>query len=115
MVTHDERSVLQPKLDTDDRGLRAALMGSQTWMKLFGGSAPHHDIPSIDYYFLGALRDLVSGSSAPSPDRPIVRCGPTTFRVNDRLVIVRYLSQKELFWIRAHGFSQIYYVIDDML
>jgi hypothetical protein len=91
------------------------LIGLQTWRKLFLGAGRRTDIPSLDYYFLGALHDLVDVPNSPRPDRPIVRCGPTTFFVNDRLVIIRYLSRRELTWIRARRFKQVYYVLDDML
>ena len=86
-----------------------------TWRKLFGSFASYRDIPTVDYYFLGALGDLVRGSKETVSDRPILRCGPTTFVVGRRLVIVRYLSPKELTWIRRQAFEQVYYVIDDML
>ena len=86
-----------------------------TWRKLFGSFASYQDIPTVDYYFLGALRDLVRAPNDTVSDRPILRCGPTTFVVGRRLVIVRYLSPKELTWIRRQAFEQVYYVIDDML
>ena len=86
-----------------------------TWRKLFGSFANYQDIPTVDYYFLGALRDLVRAPNDTGSDRPILRCGPTTFVVGRRLVIVRYVSPKELTWIRRQAFEQVYYVIDDML
>ena len=85
------------------------------WRKLFGSFASYQDIPTVDYYFLGALRDLVREPNDTGSNRPILRCGPTTFVVGRRLVIVRYLSRKELLWINQRAFEQVYYIIDDML
>src|SRR5262245_38523563 len=90
-------------------------MAAQIWRMLLGSVSRHRDIPSLDYYFLGALGDLVRVPGGTCSHRPIVRCGPTTFAANDRLVIIRYLTNKELIWIRAQNFEHIYYVIDDML
>jgi len=90
-------------------------MAAKIWRRFFGDVRAERDIPSLDYYFLGALHDLVRAPDDTWPERPIVRCGPTTFVVNDRLVIIRYLSRKEWIWIRSRRFKQVYYVVDDML
>ncbi len=83
-------------------------------MRLFHGRGG--DIPSIDYYLLGALRDLVRSPEGAGGDRPIVRRGPYVFSTRDCLVIVRYITARELQWIGGESrFERIYYVLDDML
>jgi len=83
------------------------------WTKLFHGRGS--DIPTVDYYFLGAMRDLVGTPDDGNAARPIVRRGPFTFTTRDRLVIVRYITAEELRWIDKHRSEQVFYVLDDML
>jgi hypothetical protein len=73
------------------------------------------NIPTVDYYFLGAMRDLVQTGSGVTAAKPIIRLGPHTFAHSRRLVIIRYLTAGELTAVRSRTWERIYYVIDDML
>lgn len=84
------------------------------WQSLFT-PRPGHAIPTVDYYFLGAMSDLVRTGNGEASARPIVRLGPHTFAHGRRLVIVRYLTADELSNVRCRPWERVYYVIDDML
>jgi hypothetical protein len=72
-------------------------------------------IPTVDYYFLGAMRDLVHAGNGEGGTRPITRLGPHTFAHGRRLVIIRYLTAEERSIVGSQPWERVYYVIDDML
>lgn len=73
------------------------------------------DIPTVHFYFLGALADLVREDRTDDQCQCIHRTGPFTFVTNNHLVIIRYLSDQELSWVGKRHWQRIFYVIDDML
>jgi len=85
------------------------------WLQSLIARRPEPAIPTVDYYFLGAMGDLVRGGNRKSPTRPIIRLGPHTFTYGRRLVIVRYLTAGELSIVRGRTWERVYYVIDDVL
>ena len=72
-------------------------------------------IPTVDYYFLGALSDLVAPSGRPDAGRPIARTGPHTFVRGDRAVVVRYVTDEEVAMLGRRSWERVFYVVDDML
>jgi hypothetical protein len=85
------------------------------WLQDLLGPRAEPDIPTVDYYFLGAMRNFVRTGNADSAAQPIIRLGPHTFAHDRRLVIIRYLTAGELAAVRSRAWERVYYVIDDML
>ncbi|MDX2266434.1 MAG: hypothetical protein NW215_15850 [Hyphomicrobiales bacterium] len=67
------------------------------------GSWP--DNATIDYYLAGAFR----------ADAALRRVGPNTFQLGDRLIVVRYITERELRAARASRWRGVNYVVDDVL
>ncbi len=84
-----------------------------SWSTRIGRPIP--TIPTVDYYFAGALSSLVASNGNPEPGRPIARLGPHTVACGRRVVIFRYITRSELTCLRALGPERVYYLIDDML
>jgi hypothetical protein len=89
--------------------------GGMRWFRSLLKPRADHTIPTVDYYFLGAMNDLVRAGNGNSDARPIIRLGPHTFAHGRRLVIIRYLTADELATVRNRTWERVYYVIDDML
>ncbi|MGQ0672797.1 MAG: hypothetical protein ACT4N2_07970 [Hyphomicrobium sp.] len=83
------------------------------WLGTLLGRRRSGPIPTADYYFLGALGDLVDETGA--GHRPIVQLGPHTFACQDRLVVIRYATDAELAAIERRRWREVFYVIDDVL
>jgi hypothetical protein len=85
------------------------------WLQVLLAPRAEPDIPTVDYYFLGAMRELVRTGHGEAAARPVIRLGPHTFAHDRRLVIIRYLTAAELSAVRSRTWERVYYVIDDML
>src|SRR5918999_1591499 len=85
------------------------------WLRSIFARRAEPAIPTVDYYFLGAMRGLVRTRSGVTAAGPIIRLGPHTFAHGRRLVIIRYLTAAELTAVRSRTWERVYYVIDDML
>jgi hypothetical protein len=77
--------------------------------------------PTIDHYLAGPLADRIRLSPEPAaalgalrPDL-ITRIGANTFATASAVVVVRYVTDRELEIIRSRPWAGIYYLIDDVL
>jgi hypothetical protein len=71
--------------------------------------------PTVELYFSGPLRDLISAGGGPTWKRPIQQVGPHVFVCGSHAVIVRYAQNSELKFLRRRSFSKVYYVLDDLM
>ena len=85
------------------------------WLKSLAIKRKTPDIPTVDYYFLGAMETHVSPDENCGAERPMARLGPHTFAHAGTLVIIRYATPDELVKIEAGSWTRVFYVIDDML
>ncbi|WP_114008012.1 hypothetical protein [Cohaesibacter intestini] len=69
-------------------------------------------IPTHDLYFRHPLRDLITEGRLEGR-RPIRRIGDNCFEAKGRLVILRYLSDRDARLIASRQWQRCYYVIDD--
>jgi hypothetical protein len=71
--------------------------------------------PTVELYFSGPLADLIGRRASPRRGRPIQQVGPHVFICGSIAVIVRYAQPSELSILRRGSFSQVYYVLDDLV
>jgi hypothetical protein len=71
--------------------------------------------PTVELYFSGPLADLISVRVGPRSSRPIQQVGPHVFTSGSTAVIVRYAQPSELSFLHRRSFSQVYYVLDDLV
>src|SRR4029078_12998786 len=84
--------------------------------------------PTVELYFSGPLADLITAGTGPRHSRPIRPIGPPVFtrgstrRMNRQCctcgsmaVIIRYAQNSEINFLRRNSFSQVYYVLDDLM
>ncbi len=69
---------------------------------------------TADFYFLGALADLVDPGEGAS-GRPIRRLGPHTYACGQHLVIIRYITPAERDRISERRWRRVFYLVDDLL
>ena len=69
--------------------------------------------PTIDIYFASPMRRYINNKSNPFSARPIRRIGPNSFLANNKIVVIRYITRKELADIKRHQPSEIFFVVDD--
>ena len=61
------------------------------------------------------MHDLVRDTDEKNTERPVVRVGPTVFASGRRSVILRYVTRKELEWIRANALERAVLAYMDMV
>ncbi len=69
---------------------------------------------TADFYFLGALADLVDPGDGAS-GRPIRRLGPHIYACGRDLVIIRYITPAERDRISERRWRRVFYLVDDLL
>ncbi len=69
---------------------------------------------TADYYFRGALGDLIASEGSPG-SRPIRALGPHTYACGRDVVIIRYITRAELARISGTRWRRIFYLVDDLL
>lgn len=74
-----------------------------------------YNIPTVDIYFNEPLKAYISEWTTRSSKRPIHRLGPYSYYANNKVVIIRYVTDKELRKIHSLQPKQCYYFIDDNL
>lgn len=73
------------------------------------------NIPTLDIYFRGPLKQIISDHVFATSKRPVRRLGPYSFFANGRVVIIRYITRRELRKIHSLKPARCYYLIDDDL
>lgn len=68
-----------------------------------------------DFYFLNAIGDLVAPLGSRAPAKPIEQIGPNSFAAGNRLVVIRYVTERELRLIGSRSWDRIDYIIDDLI
>src|SRR5438477_10051893 len=71
--------------------------------------------PTVELYFSGPLADLIATKLGPRTARPIQQVGPHVFTCGSTAVIIRYAKKSELHFLQQRSFSQVYYVLDDLV
>jgi hypothetical protein len=80
--------------------------------RLMPGLVAPPELPTVDYYVLAGLADLVG---RPGSAAPIVRLGPHAFAAGRHLLLVRYAEAEELALLAPGRFARVTYLVDDML
>lgn len=76
-------------------------------------SFKYKNTPTLDIYFREPLKNLIFERGMWPSSYPIRRLGPNSFIANNRLVIIRYITGKELRKLKSLHWERCYYLIDD--
>lgn len=74
---------------------------------------PYKNNPTTDIYFAIPLHDLIKSPLAVKSNCPISRIGPNCFLANNRAVVIRYITEKELQTLHRLKVDKLFYIIDD--
>lgn len=73
----------------------------------------HKNNPTIDIYFRAPLRSFISEGLIANSRLPIRRIGPNCFLANNKVVVIRYVTETELKKIQHLKPERLFYVVDD--